>query len=261
MDDLINVLGIGLAQAVGHMELLFHLTAKQAMHGNIGKIPNATIAKKCGWEGDPDTFINGLVKAKWLDECSNQRLIVHDWHEHCDDATKKAVVRSGIAFFRPNTPVADNGGQNLPKSASEADKICLPSLAQPSQGLAKPSLAQPLLGEECIKDFPPEVRDKAREVFSHRWFAYRGTLPNLDRQDAKQELREIADDIDTKENGYEKYMAYFAQPPPESLGRTPKLWMIRQHLFGSTKYASKPTRPSDQAPGGGRYEGLEAPSV
>ena len=130
-------LGICKAQAVGHMEMLFHLVAKQAIHGNIGKMPDDHIAEMCGWEGDAKVFIDALVESRWLDTCSHERLIVHDWHEHCDDATKKAVIRSEKPFFKPVTCDSENGGQRR----TTADNGVLPSLAKPS--LAKPSLAKP----------------------------------------------------------------------------------------------------------------------
>lgn len=132
MDAFATKLGVCLAQAVGHIEMLFHLTAKQSPHGNIGKMPDAHIAKKCGWDGDPSLFIAALVECRWVDVCSQQRLIVHDWHEHCDDATKKSVSRSETPFLRPISTVPENGGQ----CPTESDKICLPSLALPSP--AKP---------------------------------------------------------------------------------------------------------------------------
>lgn len=166
MDALATKLGICIAQAVGHMEMLFHLTAKQAPHGNIGKMPNTHIAKKCGWEGDPEEFISALVECRWLDFCSQQRLIVHDWHDHCDDATKKSVSRSETPFFRPIPAVTENGGQCPPKS----DEICLPSLA-------KPSLAKPEPGE-VVDQKPPEAKFASDDIFQ-------GLPPKLQTEEFK----------------------------------------------------------------------------
>lgn len=142
MDDFASRLGICLAQAVGHLEMLFHLTAKQAIHGDIGKMPNASIAKKSGWDGDSEKFIEALIGSKWLDRCIISRLIVHDWHEHCDDATKKAVQRSGIEFKKPISTIPDNGGQRRTEPDTQSDNGVLPSLAQPCP--AMPSHAMPV---------------------------------------------------------------------------------------------------------------------
>lgn len=160
MDELVDLLQIGLAQAVGHIELLFHLTSKQAIHGNIGKMSNSIIARKCGWTGDHEIFVKALIKARWVDECIEQRLIVHDWHEHCDDATRKAVQRSGIDFFRPKTTVSDSVRQCPTEPASQSDKICLPSLA-------KPSLAKPEPEPSTTDDNVRQVGQQPTEILNH----------------------------------------------------------------------------------------------
>lgn len=132
MSRLARILKIPLPHAVGLMEMLFHLTAKQAIHGNIGKIPDDIIAEKCGWLGDAAQFVEALVEARWLDRCKNERYVVHDWAEHCDDAVKKAVTRSGIEFYSPVQISADNGGQVPTDSGPQVESVCLPSLAMPS---------------------------------------------------------------------------------------------------------------------------------
>lgn len=263
MDDLVNILDIGLAQAVGHMELLFHLTAKQAMHGNIGKISNATIAKKCGWAGDPDTFINALIKSKWLDACSHERLIVHDWHEHCDDATKKAVARSGIDFSRPKTPMPDNGGQSLPPLDTQADKNCLPSLAKPSPAL--PSLALPSretqTGEgepqqtsqdhfagrppqalrqpekpdipnlDPVHDFDPIVAEKAKLCYEKYHMRRWGGLPDYWDDGVRRDVREIAGAIEAYgDTGYDRLLKYVESPLPAGHTRFIKVWQVLRFL-------------------------------
>lgn len=77
--------------AVGILESLWHFTARHAMRGDIGRWPNDEIAEGIGWKGDPDTLVDALVSARWLDADNSHRLIVHDWHEHADDSVKKTL--------------------------------------------------------------------------------------------------------------------------------------------------------------------------
>lgn len=82
-----------MASTVGHLELLWHFTAKQAPAGDVGRWADDEIAEACDWDGDPAAFVDALVAARWLDPCPTHRLIVHDWHEHADDALRKAMRR------------------------------------------------------------------------------------------------------------------------------------------------------------------------
>ena len=110
------LLDIPHAQAVGHIEALVHWTAKYAIRGDVGKFPNAMIAKGALWEGDPDTFIDGLLNARgegqhgWLEEHDQFRLVVHDWHHHADNTTKKKMRRNGMTFWNGDPPFQNSSG-------------------------------------------------------------------------------------------------------------------------------------------------------
>jgi len=91
---LMRALQIPQYAAVGILESLWHLTAREAFMGNIGKLSNEDIAISIGWEGDPCSLINALVSSVWIDEDAKDRLRVHDWLDHADDTTKKAIARN-----------------------------------------------------------------------------------------------------------------------------------------------------------------------
>lgn len=82
--------------AVGILESLWHLTARETPIGNIGKLSNDDIALQIDWREEPDSLVQGLLASGWLDIDEDHRLRVHDWMEHCDDATKKHLERSGL---------------------------------------------------------------------------------------------------------------------------------------------------------------------
>ena len=78
-------LDLRLYMGVGLMESLWHLTAREALQGDIGKLSNEDIALALDYEGDADALISALVECRWLDESASCRLVVHGWHEHSDD--------------------------------------------------------------------------------------------------------------------------------------------------------------------------------
>ena len=85
--------------AIGLVESLFHFTAKFARQGNIGKFGNDEIAAALAWEGNPDVMVHAFVKAGWLEERNEHRLIVHDWHDHADQSVKKTLGNWGEPFL------------------------------------------------------------------------------------------------------------------------------------------------------------------
>jgi hypothetical protein len=85
--------------AVGILESLWHLTAKEAPQGDIGKLSNEDIALGLDWRGDPGKLVTSLLSCHWLDDSPTHRLVVHDWHEHADEAVKKRMVRNHLSFL------------------------------------------------------------------------------------------------------------------------------------------------------------------
>ena len=101
-----RALGVGLAQAVGHLELLWHFTAKFAPAGDLGRFHDADIEEACAWEGESGKMVAALTESGWLDSHAQHRVIVHDWSEHADDATNLTLARAGRLFAdgkRPKT--------------------------------------------------------------------------------------------------------------------------------------------------------------
>jgi hypothetical protein len=91
---LVRVLKVPQYAAVGILESLWHLTAREAELGDIGKLSDEDIADVIGWEGAPAELIAALVDSGWLDRSEEFRLSVHDWEEHADDATKLKIKRA-----------------------------------------------------------------------------------------------------------------------------------------------------------------------
>jgi len=100
--------------AVGLLERLWHATMQEAKRGDIGRHDNETIADMMGWRAQNfDELIALMVESGWLDECPENRLLVHDWAEHCPHYIKKNIGRVG-GFIEP---VSDHKTAQLSQSA------------------------------------------------------------------------------------------------------------------------------------------------
>jgi len=111
--QLCKLLGISLAQAVGHLELLWHFTAQYAPQGNIGRFTDEWIEAACDWCGKSGALIGALRESGWADEHPDDaiRLVVHDWHVHADDAVRKRLSRGNEPFLSLTAKVT---GKRLP---------------------------------------------------------------------------------------------------------------------------------------------------
>lgn len=178
---LVRTLKVPQYAAVGILESLWHLTAREAPEGNIGKLSNEDIAIWIDWDGDATVLIEALIVSGWIDEDTTERLLIHDWHEHADDATKKAIDRQ-------RKKLADNGG-NVQTST---DKTRLPEpLPEPvpepkpvTKTLASTAIAVPAARGKLVCTLPLNTGD--HEVFDidvQEW------IPLYPAVDIRQELR------------------------------------------------------------------------
>lgn len=93
-----------LSLACGMLERFWHLTAKFAPAGDVGKFPNNRIARAIGWPDDPDWIIDALVTCGLLDRDDTHRLIVHDWADHADDCVHAQIARKRQYFASGEVP-------------------------------------------------------------------------------------------------------------------------------------------------------------
>lgn len=92
-------LGVELPTALGHLELLWAFTGKQAPQGNIGKWPDGAIARACYWMGRPEVFLLALREAGFIDADPVHRFTVHDWHDHAPRWVRSKLAREGVAIY------------------------------------------------------------------------------------------------------------------------------------------------------------------
>lgn len=138
MKRLCRRLDIALWQGVGLMESLWHLTAREAPRGDIGKLSDEDIALGIDYRGDETAMIEALVLSGWLDQNETSRLLVHDWDEHADDAVHMRLARAQEFFCSGCAPkIARLTGKDREKAHdfyttyAQKDKLCAPPVPEP----------------------------------------------------------------------------------------------------------------------------------
>jgi hypothetical protein len=97
--DLAARLGCSRAEALGFLTLLWDFTGEQSPQGDVGKWGNGAIARACDYTGDPDAFVDALAESRWIDRNDKQRLVIHDWPDHCEDWVRKKLERMSLRFL------------------------------------------------------------------------------------------------------------------------------------------------------------------
>lgn len=127
--DLARRLSLPRYSAVGLLEMLWHTTSKHTPAGDVGRLPDEQIAFYLGFEGSPKQMVDALVASRWLDQHPEHRLLIHDWPDHCDDATHMALARARKRFANGAAPKT----QRLPNSERiAADAYYAGNLAVPT---------------------------------------------------------------------------------------------------------------------------------
>ncbi len=116
-------LGIERYAAVGLLECLWHWTAQYAPRGDLGRYDDATIAQAVGF-ADGSRLVKVLVACRLLDPHPTHRLVVHDWHDHADQAVQRVLSRRGEGF------VSNEKGKRKASSRRLARELDMSSLAR-----------------------------------------------------------------------------------------------------------------------------------
>lgn len=104
MKRLCRKLDLPLWKAVGLLETLWHLTAKQAIRGDIGKLSNEDIAIGLDYRDDENLLVAALLDSGWLDADPKYRLLIHDWADHAEDAVHMKLARAKKIFASGDIP-------------------------------------------------------------------------------------------------------------------------------------------------------------
>lgn len=174
-------LGVTTAQLVGHLELLWIATAKNAPEGDIGRFSNEDIAIACYWEDDPDLFVHALTECGWLDVSDEWRLLVHDWAQHAPTWVGGNLKRHGRDFRRPGAQATEEPTKELTKepaiATSSEQPTTLPSQAKPNLSSTTPPQSPPNAVASVVgrwaevgvgDEFFQRVRDEANRFAANK---------------------------------------------------------------------------------------------
>ena len=89
--------------ALGIVEAFWHHVAKYHEDGDITGLKPGTLARSIRYTGDPAELLAAMVEAGFVDRLG-ERLIVHGWSEHADDATQSRLFRALQPFADGSVP-------------------------------------------------------------------------------------------------------------------------------------------------------------
>lgn len=258
MKRLCRRLKIPLWQAVGLMECIWHLTARQAHRGDIGKLSNEDIAIGIEYGEDEDILIEALVDCGWFERHPVHRLVVHDWQDHADDALNMRMARAREFFWSGAFPKTTRLGSwerekaddfyNSVRTESEivhttsahsVSTACTPpspALPSPPPPSIKPEAvhthSRGELPEEkiaCVSSRGPVAADLNGHT-SQRFAEFFDRYPRRQRKDAA--CRQWLSMVDTDSEGavfacLERYLA--SDEVARGVVANPDKWLYEQH--------------------------------
>jgi len=145
-------LGESTRSIVGLLEMLWIATAKNCPRGDIGRFSNDEIALLVDWDKDPDWLVASLIECRWLDECGEFRLVIHDWAEHCP-----TYVRGNLAKhkrdFASAQQVAKHAAQQVAKQdANEAAQHVASDSATKSSQVKSSQVKPSVSSKSCLAE-------------------------------------------------------------------------------------------------------------
>jgi len=175
-------------QVVGVLESLSMFACRNAPEGDVGRWSNDDIAAAIEWDGDANELIDALVQERWLDECDQHRLLIHDWSDHAPTWLKNNLKSHGKEVAKQT---AKQVAKQPAKQTAEHDaKQAASSLLLSSYSLTTHNISSEIHiradnGTACEADKPDgtESDDKATPGinpgdFQVAWNRVIGVTPN-----------------------------------------------------------------------------------
>jgi len=185
------LLKLGKGATLGYLECMWHFAGRFTPQGNIGKYSDSVIENWVEWQGEPGMLIAAFIEAKWIDADDTHRLLVHDWHQHADKATKNALNRAELDFCTPTVRTSSvQRTDTVPKSGNPSR---LPE-PEPEPG----TLAAAETAAECLSDggiskeslLSPGVETRLEQV-SRRIHVRHPAVRRCGINEVKKQLRAI----------------------------------------------------------------------
>jgi hypothetical protein len=127
---LARVLHVGKPCAIGYLHYLWWWAVDYAPEGDLSKFEALDIAIGGEWEGEPEVFVEALVRCGFLDETEGNGLVIHDWESYAGkliDRRERNAERMREARAEQRETRAPNVQRTQPARAK------LPNLTKPNQ--------------------------------------------------------------------------------------------------------------------------------
>jgi len=182
---LARILGLSKPTVVGHLQYLWWWATDYAQEGDLSRFDPLDIAIGAEWEGNPDLFLDALIRAGFVDRDEDGGgLSIHDWHDYAGKLIERRAknaerMRAARADTKPKRATHVQGTQRA--------RATLPNTTK--QNTTKQNTTEPnqTLGEESPK---PSLRARAKTADGFERFY--GEYPRkTGRADAERAWRKL----------------------------------------------------------------------
>lgn len=170
--------------ALGHLHLLWWWATDYAPDGDLSAFTAEDIADALLWEGDPQTLIEGLQEARFLDD----GLQIHDWDDYAGRLIdKREANRERMRRARANQGVSISNARAVNMHSTNGARVRLPDLTGPNNtgpnrtGQNKPD---PDAAAAAGSSSPAGDSEISDDVFAH----YRAHVNQNARMSARKEI-------------------------------------------------------------------------
>jgi hypothetical protein len=91
-------------QAIGLLDSIWLLTARETPRGDVGKLSDEDIALGIDYRGNSTAMVQALAETGWIDVHPEHRYVIHDWADHCEDSVHMRLARSQQFFADGRQP-------------------------------------------------------------------------------------------------------------------------------------------------------------
>lgn len=100
-----KILGMDEWQIRGLLDSLWAFATENAPRGDVGRFSDDQIFDGMDFHGDRKKTMRALIECGWVDKCKKNRLLVHDWADHCESWIKSKVIRDLGGFLKSDSAV------------------------------------------------------------------------------------------------------------------------------------------------------------
>lgn len=176
--ELADLLDLDETYAGAHLARLWTWALDNAPDGTIGKVSARVLAFGAGWKGDPQLFLEALLKSGWLDE-TEDGLSIHDWRAYAGkliDRKRANTERMRVARAEHTVSNEDAHAEHVQRTESAREQhvsacVELPDLTGPNRtgpDQTQPPGSVPSNTPTVGSGEVPVVRPRPREAPSPR---------------------------------------------------------------------------------------------